>query len=76
QWFKLKEYANKKGVLIFGDLPFYVAPDSADVLYNRQSFMLKNDGTPRMVAGCRRAARLLCRRRTVMGQPGLRLGIS
>lgn len=32
QWFMLKEYANRQGVLIVGDLPMYPAPNSADVL--------------------------------------------
>lgn len=31
QWCKLKEYANENGILIIGDIPIYVAMDSADV---------------------------------------------
>lgn len=34
QWFKLKEYANDKGIKIIGDIPIYVAYDSADVWAN------------------------------------------
>ena len=31
QWFSLKEYANSKGIEVFGDLPIFVAENSADV---------------------------------------------
>jgi 4-alpha-glucanotransferase len=34
QWFKLKNYANEKGIQIFGDVPLYVSTDSADVWTN------------------------------------------
>ena len=51
QWKKLKEYANKKGVKIFGDLPFYVAPDSADVYYNSKAFLLDRHKKPKEIAG-------------------------
>ncbi len=52
QWSRLKEYANSKGILIIGDIPLYVAQDSADVWAGREQFLLKEDGTPAMVAGC------------------------
>ena len=52
QYFKLKEYANKKGVLILGDIPIYCAHDSADVWANPELFDLNPDLTPRCVAGC------------------------
>ena len=52
QWSALKEYANKKGIRIIGDIPIYVALDSADVWAGRELFQLKEDGTPRAVAGC------------------------
>ena len=51
QWKKLKEYANSKGIEIWGDMPFYVSPDSSDVYNNKQSFLLEKDGTPSCVAG-------------------------
>lgn len=51
QWQKLKEYANKKGVRIFGDLPFYVAPDSADVCFNQKAFKLDDGKKPKEIAG-------------------------
>lgn len=51
QWEKLKAYANSKGIEIWGDLPFYVSPDSSDVYNNKGSFKLKKDGSPAFVAG-------------------------
>lgn len=52
QWSSLKEYANQKGILIVGDIPIYVALDSADVWAGRELFQLHEDGTPKAVAGC------------------------
>ena len=52
QWWGLKEYANEKGVSIIGDLPIYVALDSADVWANPGQFQLDGDGLPTEVAGC------------------------
>ena len=51
QWFKLKNYANNKGIKIIGDVPFYVAGDSADVWVNPDIFMLDKDLNPSKVAG-------------------------
>lgn len=51
QWLKLKEYANSKGVKIIGDLPIFVAPDSADVWANQKFFQLDSDGRFLNVAG-------------------------
>ncbi len=51
QWKKLKEYANHKGIKIFGDLPFYVSYDSADVWANQHLFKLKDNGMMKTVAG-------------------------
>ncbi|MBE6811205.1 MAG: 4-alpha-glucanotransferase [Ruminococcaceae bacterium] len=51
QWSALKDYANKNGVKIIGDIPIYVALDSADVWANPQQFQLDDDFTPRAVAG-------------------------
>jgi len=47
----LKLYANEKGVQIFGDLPIFVAHDSAEVWANREQFILFENGAPRTVAG-------------------------
>ena len=52
QWWDLKEYANQKGISIIGDLPIYVALDSADVWANRSQFQLDENGLPTEVAGC------------------------
>ncbi len=51
QWSDLKEYANKSGIKIIGDIPIYVALDSADVWSNPQQFQLDDDFTPKAVAG-------------------------
>ena len=40
QWKKLKSYAHKKGIRIIGDLPIYVASDSADAWANPRLFSL------------------------------------
>lgn len=52
QWQKLKEYANGKGIKIIGDIPIYVAFDSADVWANPELFQLDSDNQPVAVAGC------------------------
>ena len=51
QWLSLKEYANARGVSIIGDIPIYVAYDSADVWANRELFQLDPDYRPEAVAG-------------------------
>lgn len=52
QWNKLKAYANTNGVKIIGDIPIYVAADSADVWANPKQFLLDKDCNPTEVAGC------------------------
>lgn len=51
QWFALKKYANERGIKIVGDLPIFVAQDSADVWTNPDQFKLDKDGRPLVVAG-------------------------
>lgn len=51
QWYALKAYANEKDIKIIGDIPIYVALDSADVWTDRDQFLLQ-DGMPTLVAGC------------------------
>ncbi|OOZ42158.1 4-alpha-glucanotransferase [Solemya pervernicosa gill symbiont] len=51
QWFELKHYANERGISIFGDVPIFVAYDSADVWAHRDGFALDADGRPTVVAG-------------------------
>ncbi len=52
QWTALKAYANKNGIEIIGDIPIYVARDSADVWAECEQFMLDEDGEPTEVSGC------------------------
>lgn len=52
QWFALKEYANQKKIQIIGDIPIYVAFDSADTWANPELFQLDETLTPIAVAGC------------------------
>ncbi len=52
QWERLKAYANRQGIHMIGDMPIYVADDSADVWGNPQLFDLDDDLLPRVVAGC------------------------
>ena len=52
QWRSLKEYANEKGIQIIGDVPIYVAGDSADVWANPDQFYLDEQLHPIEVAGC------------------------
>ncbi len=47
----LRRYAASKNIQIFGDVPIFVAKDSADVWANRTLFQLNKDGTPKAVAG-------------------------
>lgn len=51
QWQALKDYANTKGVLLFGDMPIFVAHDSADVWANADLFMMDSLGQATKVAG-------------------------
>ncbi len=51
QWKKLRGYVNSLGIEILGDMPIYVAPDSADVWANHRSFQLDGDRRPSFVAG-------------------------
>lgn len=52
QWFALKAYANEKGIEIIGDIPIYVAFDSADTWANPELFQLDENCIPVGVAGC------------------------
>ncbi|MEE1087256.1 MAG: 4-alpha-glucanotransferase [Schaedlerella sp.] len=52
QWMDLKQYANKNGVNIIGDIPIYVAMDSADAWANPELFQLDENNIPIKVAGC------------------------
>lgn len=52
QWQNLKYYANKNGIKIIGDLPIYVAGNSADVWECPENFCLNENMTAKKIAGC------------------------
>ncbi len=52
QWTALKKYANKAGIKIIGDIPIYVAFDSADTWASPELFRFDENGYPTAVAGC------------------------
>jgi len=51
QWDRLRAEAASRGIRILGDVPIYVAQDSADVWSNRELFQLDENGLPTVVAG-------------------------
>ncbi len=51
QWGEVKNYANEKGIDIIGDIPIFVAMDSADVWANQKLFFMDQLGNPTEVAG-------------------------
>ncbi len=52
QWSRLKEYANRQGIRIIGDIPIYVAFDSADAWASPEMFQFDSEYRPVAVAGC------------------------
>ncbi len=52
QWFSLKQYAEKKGVELIGDMPIYVSPDSVEAWASPELFLLEANLRPTVVAGC------------------------
>jgi 4-alpha-glucanotransferase len=51
QWFALKTYCNSHGIKVIGDIPIYVAYDSADVWANPELFKLDDEKRPSAVSG-------------------------
>ncbi len=51
QWGRLRRYASKNGIRILGDVPIFVAHDSADTWANQDLFQLDGAGQPTVVAG-------------------------
>lgn len=51
QWARVKEYANKNGIKIIGDIPIYTALDSADVWTHSMLFQLDEERRPVLVSG-------------------------
>jgi len=51
QWRDLKAYCNSRGIRLMGDVPIFVAHDSADVWAHQELFLLEEGGHPTVVAG-------------------------
>lgn len=51
EWRSLKAFANERGVKIFGDMPIYVAMNSAEVYFHPELFLFDEDRRPKLVAG-------------------------
>ncbi len=51
QWRNLRSYCAERGILVVGDLPYYVSYDSADVWASPELFKLDQEGRPQYVAG-------------------------
>lgn len=51
QWSELKRHANERDIRIIGDIPIFVAHDSADVWANRELFRLNENGNPEVASG-------------------------
>jgi len=51
QWHELRQYANDRGILLFGDMPIYVHLESADVWAHQSLFNLDKKGLPITVTG-------------------------
>jgi 4-alpha-glucanotransferase len=51
QWQSLRDYAHRRGIRLIGDVPIYVAHDSADVWSHPELFCLDEKGNPTLVAG-------------------------
>lgn len=51
QWQEIRDYAHARGIQIIGDIPIFVAYDSADVWARRELFELDAEGRPTVVAG-------------------------
>jgi 4-alpha-glucanotransferase len=51
QWSRLKAYAAERGIRVIGDIPIFVAHDSADVWANQEIFMLDAEGNSEAVSG-------------------------
>lgn len=52
QWFRLKEYANERGIRIIGDIPIYVAMDSVETWLHHDRYFDFKDHEPHRIAGC------------------------
>ena len=50
-WHRIREHANGLGVSMFGDIPIFIAHDSADTWSHPENFLLDDEGQPTYVAG-------------------------
>ncbi len=51
QWQRVRDYANSRGIALFGDTPFYVDLNSVEVWWHRKLFRVNGSGRPEAVAG-------------------------
>src|SRR5947207_9565938 len=51
QWHRVRDYCARNGIVVMGDMPFYVHHDSAEVWHSPELFDLRGDGEPRTVGG-------------------------
>ncbi len=51
QWQQFRDYANSRGITLFGDMPIYIALDSSDAWANRELLSVDDDGNPDHVSG-------------------------
>jgi 4-alpha-glucanotransferase len=51
QWHEVRDYANRHNVELFGDMPIFVARDSAEVWAHRENFLIDADGDMEFIAG-------------------------
>ena len=51
QWHEIRDYAKEHGIELFGDLPIFVARDSADVWAERENFLIDQHGDMSFIAG-------------------------
>jgi len=51
QWHEIRDYAQQHDIELFGDMPIFVARDSADVWAQRDNFLMDSDGNMDVVAG-------------------------
>jgi len=51
QWRNLRQYANERGICLFGDMPIYIALDSADAWAHPEMLWIDKDGRPSHIAG-------------------------
>jgi len=51
QWHEVRDYAKQYEVELFGDMPIFVARDSADVWAERENFLINKDGEMEFIAG-------------------------